>query len=784
MDSPLASVLLDQLQPLFLDPDFDSLFNKLTEGESNSARFLLKMELNRLWSPCIRILDMRSKGYPCQIVPHGAIIHYLGEHDLKVFQEALQRYSQRYTTGVYEAVIASAKPNYNQVDDARRASQSNRLQLRTLTFGSYHQGREERIHFSSNILLLLENGLTVKAKTSNISVNGIRIVLQEPCEYEVGQACQIIFSDLQQKEKNNDILQYPATYQIRGEEQQEQQKWLRLTCEDTRPAFREFLSQFIEQNKKHYKVSIDFAFTATEIKGFEQIYLPRLTGLPLFFSHQHEIKLEYVLKTENNQTELEYWRNERNQDMLAGLFRPERMASILAQPSGIKTTQIYCFTHTIRSHIYFFSATEQELEEKGLKSLFFSIGSKRPSWRVYQLTLQAADSRLELDKLIDANITTEQYRLGLAHQLAQLKYIAQLTAINLDSHLEDYQLWRPEQQDANLLRCFGHTMDAPTFQTERLYYVQLRREPRYIHKTPVTIRLGAHTLIGWTRDISTMGLQVELEAVLHCRVGDIVYLSLPKMQSLTKEVDLSALSYRIVNCNNIRTILHLTVEGNPDTHPGREFFQMLIDQNQKKLTMAKEPHHQHGMANSLRNLFVHYQFNYALYVDRHYASKLGTFGVGKNQHSLDRLLLSQDRKHADLHPLFKGDLLKQALLIPLHQARREDRPQTTELFISHRKLQNGKPNNDIRLSHDFYDAEDKKAFVMKSLALGEFYSVQICISRTGRPDMEYLAKELHYIAQYAIHKAKQLEEALWSVVGVCDIMDTTQATLQRLGIKQ
>ena len=156
MDSPLASVLLDQLQPLFLDPDFDSLFNKLTEGESNSARFLLKMELNRLWSPCIRILDMRSKGYPCQIVPHGAIIHYLGEHDLKVFQEALQRYSQRYTTGVYEAVIASAKPNYNQVDDARRASQSNRLQLRTLTFGSYHQGREERIHFSSNILLLLE----------------------------------------------------------------------------------------------------------------------------------------------------------------------------------------------------------------------------------------------------------------------------------------------------------------------------------------------------------------------------------------------------------------------------------------------------------------------------------------------------------------------------------------------------------------------------------------------------------------------------------------------------
>lgn len=784
MDSPLVSVLLDQLQPLFIDPDFDSIFNKLTEGESNSARFLLKMELNRLWSPCIRILDMRSKGYPCQAIQHGSITHYLGEHDQKIFQETLQRYSQRYTIGVYEAVFASAKPNYNQAEDAKRTSQSNRLQLRTLTFGSYHQGREERIHFSSNILLLLENGQTVNAKTSNISINGLRIVLLDACEYEIGQPCQIIFSDLQQKEKNNDILQHPASYKIRGEDQQEQQKWLRLTCEDTRPAFREYLSQFIEQNKKHYKVSIDFAFTATEVKGFEQIYLPRLTGLPLFFSHQEQLKLEYILKTENNQIELEYWRNERNQDMLSGIFQPERMSRLIAQPSEIKTELIYCFTHTIRSHIYFFSATAQELEEKGLKALFFATGSKRPSWRVYQLTLQAADQKLELDKLIDSNITTEQYRLGLAHQLSQIKYIALLTAINLDSHLKDYQHWQPEQQDANLLRCFGHPSDAPPFQTERLHYVQLRREPRYIHKTPVTIKLGAHKLIGWTRDISTMGLQVELESVLHCKVGDVIFLSLPKMQNLTKAVDLSALSYRIVNCNNIKTILHLTVEGNPNAHPGHEFFQMLIEQNQKKLTIAKEPFHQHGMANSLRNLFVHYQFNYALYVDRHYASKLGTFGIGKTAHSLDPLFLNPDRQQADLHPLFRGDLLKKALLIPLHQARREDRPQTTELFILHRSSQNGKQTNDIRIGDDFYDTEEQKAFVNRAIAIGEFYSVQLCISRTGRPDMDYLAKELHYIAQYAIHKAKKLEEALWSVVGVCDIIDTTQATLQRLGIKQ
>ena len=45
--------------------------------------------------------------------------------------------------------------------------------------------------------------------------------------------------------------------------------------------------------------------------------------------------------------------------------------------------------------------------------------------------------------------------------------------------------------------------------------------------------------------------------------------------------------------------------------------------------MAKEQRHYRGMANSLRNLFVNYQFNYALYIDRHYASKLGILGIGQ-----------------------------------------------------------------------------------------------------------------------------------------------------------
>ncbi len=47
--------------------------------------------------------------------------------------------------------------------------------------------------------------------------------------------------------------------------------------------------------------------------------------------------------------------------------------------------------------------------------------------------------------------------------------------------------------------------------------------------------------------------------------------------------------------------------------------------------------------------------------------------------------------------------------------------------------------------------------------------------------MDYLANELRYVSHYAIHKAKDLEEALWSVTGVCDLIDVTEYVVRNMG---
>ena len=45
--------------------------------------------------------------------------------------------------------------------------------------------------------------------------------------------------------------------------------------------------------------------------------------------------------------------------------------------------------------------------------------------------------------------------------------------------------------------------------------------------------------------------------------------------------------------------------------------------------------------------------------------------------------------------------------------------------------------------------------------------------------MEYLAPELGYIGSYAIHRGKQLEQDIYSVAGLVQLVDNTQETLFR-----
>ncbi len=788
MDNNTPHPLLDQLIPLLAEPDFDELFARLTQAESTNTRFLLKMELKRRASPCIRILDMRAR-YPSIPYVFAGIQHFMSQDDIEVFQTQLRLYQGRYTMGVYEAVLEAQKLRQHSPLEPEEDPNANprRFEVDAIRFASYYGRREERMHFSSTVKLHLANGATYPAKTSDISLGGVKLSLGFPLAYEVGELCQVSFDGLQ-KESPSALLKRPINYQILGDETREEKYWLKLLRVDENAELDQYFQQFIDSNKLRYRISIDYLLSSAEVKGYEQYYLPRITGLPLFFSDGKEerITLRHVLRTENNQHELEYWRNERNEDMLSGLFMETRMRQLLAQPGALKQTIIYCFTHTVRSHIYFFSATQEELEESGLKELFFAVGACRPSWRVFKLDLEAVHlNESELDNLLADKQIQVHYEEVLRQKLLKIGFVGLLQAIDEDSQRRDYLSSPPDELLPNRLQIYGHPIYVPGFELELLHYTQLRKEPRYLHKTAISVKCNGQIIIGWTRDISTYGLQVELEHPLACEREEVVRISLPKLQEMSRSFHLNDLPYRVVNSNTTHTVLHLCIDGDAIGHEGRRFFNLLIESNSNKLKTTKELRRLRGMATALRNLYTHHLFNYPLYLSRTQGSRLGALGCIDRPRSLHKLFSELTIEKAfNLMPLFQHGILKDALLQPLRRLQREDKPLSFEVFISRQTDREGNVEFNSQLEQDFSDTREKKQFVQQAMKRGSFTSVRLFASRTGRPDVEFIANELDYIAKYAIHKARHLEETLWSVMAVCDLVDTTTATLYRLGFSK
>jgi hypothetical protein len=82
-------------------------------------------------------------------------------------------------------------------------------------------------------------------------------------------------------------------------------------------------------------------------------------------------------------------------------------------------------------------------------------------------------------------------------------------------------------------------------------------------------------------------------------------------------------------------------------------------------------------------------------------------------------------------------------------------------------------------TEQFSKPEHRRQFIAQALQKGQFIALKIFLARTGRPDFETMQSELNYVSVYAIHKAKLLEEKLWNVAAMGDIIDVTDEVLRR-----
>lgn len=817
--------IIEDLKAVINQPDFDAQFKAATDDVPKSKQFLIKMELKRLAQPCNRLIDLRGSvdGEPT-IFEHKGQIHYLDELAKNIFLEQVEKFG-RYTIGVYETVL-QADNNFrimHKIQQEKRqvekdkslaptqvVKKTNKVVEKVISdyggeivhFTQYGIRHEERMNFSINVELQFGIGNVLKASTSDLSISGAKVKIPAAKEVALGQKVALYLTGLEEEFSLG--LKDGIQYEIVGiESAGANYNYIRMKrsfAEDV-TSFDEFLSTFINGNKRKYKVNLENTLDAIIIKGFEQYYLPRSTFLPVFMREiQGRLLPTMALATENNRETLGYFSDENKNLVLQQILNKPRLEAIIDSDNLVNESLLFCFTHAKQGKLYFYSATSEELNQKpDLKSAFLGFGAKKASWKVFKLQISIAnekDAYLPLSIPDSAGEEIKQLNQPpsdkIMAMLKDLKYVVSMTPIKGDDFAEQYQVnHKFNQALVPKLTQFGHPKLKRyiSVAVESIEYVNLRSEARYLYKSGITIEdpESEENIKGETRDFSEHGLQIVLEEAGEHKKGDIILLAMPDFQKVTKAFKLQKLPYEVMTISRNKLIMNLrTYEPNGE-HPAATFFRRLISQNISKLTPAKMQSKFPGLSKCLRNIAAKSIHNLPVYFAKENSKlKVNTVGKGTETNLLHQMLqkYKPDDHATTFYPLLKGNALISVFAPVLTKLKRTDRPEYIDLYVRFRPREETEDRAFIAQYNDQFMTNEKLAsFVSSTLQSDLFFAYRIFISRTGRPDMDYIAKELAYVGNYAIHRAQELEERLWSIIGVGDVIDISDEVMTRLGFK-
>ncbi|MGL1959135.1 MAG: PilZ domain-containing protein [Colwellia sp.] len=803
--------IITQFRGLVNKNDFTTRLAKVTKNIPKTDMFLLKMELKRLAGPCTRLIDLRGLvDGECQIFEHLDQRHFLDDIAIKVFQENVAVYGE-YCFGVYEAV-KNTKNNFRIIYQKEQANIGNpspvianktqeKIQYPASLYliGNYYNRIEERMNFVTPITITLNNEQEIEAHSADISSVGGKIRLDKSNYLEIGQTIALSFLDLKgefQFDKNIDYHYEIKSVFIDGRTQIIGCQRVNVGEEDR---FVKFLTNYIHDNKRRYKINIDNTFTALRARAFEQFTLPKINELPIFIdSKGSHVLPRYALTSPNNQAVFQYWRDERGYSMLGCLVNADRMERIKEAQEKDQSIIVYSFIHQNKGKSFFYSIDQQQMaEDEDFFQQFLGFAAGKPSFAITQLTCFAIDRTRAYSPFTVSNMlsTKDQYLNPppsdeVNYSLDDLSHIVVASDITHQKSTFDYQQLSYENICRIKLKEYGHKRHVKPLLIDELMvsYKNQRQEPRFKYKTPIIVGTNSDKWTGKSQDFSISGLKIKFDKAVRLSAGHIVYLSFPDLQKITSAFDLKALPYEVVRINKNKTTINLRVQVKEHQHIGRAFFKVLINKNKNKLTPDEYALLIPGLAKTLRTIYAGSLKIPSLMVQTSGSRYKTEIIVASENMENDKPTdlfqqmskLSERQNYYNLFPVVSHFTVNNVLDSRLKKLLASDKSVTELLYIAiNTSFDRIEQAVTCKFESELNTPELQRFFIKKSLKRGKFYCLQLKISRTNEPEMEHLNPELSYISTYAIHRGKQIEQEIWSVAGVVQLFDITQEVLFR-----
>jgi len=609
---------------------------EIVAESSDTGRFLQRMEESRLTRPCFQTIDMRGRvAGECRRYAFNDRIHYLDDVSFEMFEQGLLDNNGVYTVGTFEAIVggshtlqaretarAEAEQQRQQIEQRRleraraaaleRAGQSVDTGTRDLPadlvenpallpLGYFRKRTHPRLKYACNVILERGN-IKTNATTRDVSVCGTQVLVKGLTTLQPEQEVTVSWPGLADEAGKIRVNRIP--YRIVSSEERDTETVLCLQRLDLAkpPGFSALLEALVERYQSRYKLDVDDEYQSILSWYYERCYAQSATQIP-FFVEQHEAGLRTgaVAMSEGNSHLARFFCTDEDNYNFTPLCLPARLEQLQQQHSVVLVMFRRRGERDQCQRIY--SMADFECATPAAFQAMLCYTLEQSEHCIVKLHVSRVPAAPVADSKLDEVSQRLQYKsetqmAALRERLGRLRYIGYVVDITQgfrslkkesDTGADSLAAWVGTEcrglQD-------GTVLDRVTLSNEQLRpelirfgYVERRREDRYLAETRVDVRIGDRVLEATSKDISTRGMRIQLQARMSVRTGVTVKIGLVSLQQKKSSTNLMDIPYRVVHAldNETGTMLMLERVMGGKREGLKEFFVELITKNQHKL---------------------------------------------------------------------------------------------------------------------------------------------------------------------------------------------------------
>ncbi|MCL9773311.1 PilZ domain-containing protein [Vibrio methylphosphonaticus] len=769
--------LAERLIPAYHAEDFDFVLKQITEGETPSAKLLVKMELNRLMAPCHKRIDLRGRvSSHCHEYQFDGLTHWFDDRAFDMYHKLTRKFGG-YTEGVWEALVN--KQTISTIGNEQKLKHEGELTdpnspyaAEAINLGYDLKRKENRLRLESQVSIELENGELVYGLSVDLSNSGAKFKVPGTFDYDLGQIIKVRFDELAKGSNVKDI-ELPIEYRVLGVDGihgVSPVKYLRTLRLTRTNAVEQVVERTLNTESKKIRHDNQDRITRARTRGYEHTYLKHACNLPLFFSGN---ELKVSLLTDNNKDIWNYWHDERHQQALGSLFSPERMELLIK--TGIKgcSNVLYTFTHDHNGMKLFYSMMMPEASREE-RQLFWHVGAKRASWKAFRLSV------FELSET-DVVAISKHYS-ALVDKPEELTHFGILQEISDQTSASDYLFTEKPRIAASGLNRFRHPRKI-IGQPRGLYFdaETRRREPRYEFRTPVAItNQNGESIEGITLDLSKRGASIQLISPTPISTGMMVTVAFKELQLYNKNLPLNQVPYTVVRMSEDKKTAFLAISESGKTIKIIAFFNGMIENNRDKLLIKNEVLPSPELLESLHNVLLGKMVSTPVYIDKR-GTSVKSRVVGVNFPLPGYLQFFERISHQQnlaLEPIFKGR--SNSMIAEPMKRRPGSKIVYHELYIGVLKLGDRIQSVHTRLREDFDSTQKRIRFIKDALTMGELYILRVSSGPVFDALTTLMKKDINELLTLSLSHARNLENEMTAICGYCEIIDITEEVLIRL----